>query len=387
MLTAQKHLFQLAENTYFFNAAYMSPLLKSVEEAGIRGLLRKRNPMAISPSDFFAEAIFVKDKFGKLVNCPARQVAIIPSASYGLQVAISNLPITNGGVALIVADEFPSSFYTLKTWCKQNQKQLRIIAPSSETIQKGASWNEQLLSAINSDTAVVMLSHVHWADGTLFDLATIGKKCKEVGAFLLVDGTQSVGALPIDVEAMQIDALVCAAYKWLLGPYASGLMYLSEFYNNGKPLEETWMNRVNATDFKSLTNYSDDYQPFAARYDMGESSNFVAVPMLNAALTQLLEWDVAAIQEYCKHINQPLVRFFEQNGFGIEQNEFRSNHIIGVTPPKHISADDLVMVLKENQVAVSQRGNSIRISFHLFNDSSDVAFFVDVLSQLILHTR
>lgn len=361
----------------------MSPLLKSAEEAGIQGIIRKRNPISISPNDFFMEAPVVKEKFGKLVNCSAKQVALIPSASYGIQIAISNLPTSTGSEAIIIANEFPSSYYTLETWCKTNNKRLNIIAPTAQGVVKGKNWNERILEAITTDTVVVVMSHVHWTDGTLFDLAAIGQRCKATGTLLVVDGTQSVGALPIDVKNMQIDALICAAYKWLLGPYSSGLAYFSEYFNHGKPLEESWMNRANATDFKSLTQYNDSYMPDAGRFSMGESSNFIALPMLNCALTQLLAWEVAAIQSYCRQLSEPLITFLKTNGFGIEDEAYRSAHLIGFTPPRHLSTQLLSQELTNNQVYVSQRGDSIRVSFHLFNEASDVDFFVKTLKKLI----
>ncbi|MEZ4722552.1 MAG: aminotransferase class V-fold PLP-dependent enzyme [Flavobacteriales bacterium] len=95
-----------------------------------------------------------------------------------------------------------------------------------------------------------------------------------------MDGTQSVGAMHMDVMRYNIDALVCAGYKWLLGPYSIGMAYIGETFNDGIPLEETWMNRTNAQDFSHLTDYDPVYQPGAARYSIGESSQFILLPML-----------------------------------------------------------------------------------------------------------
>ncbi|NBC06158.1 MAG: aminotransferase class V-fold PLP-dependent enzyme, partial [Bacteroidetes bacterium] len=87
------------------------------------------------------------------------------------------------------------------------------------------AWNEAILDAIDERTALVSLAHVHWADGTLFDLPAIRQRATEAGALLVIDGTQSVGALPFDIQEIQPDALICAAYKWLMGPYTTGLAY------------------------------------------------------------------------------------------------------------------------------------------------------------------
>ena len=72
------------------------------------------------------------------------------------------------------------------------------------------------------------MSSIHWMNGTKFKLKEIGERCKKFGAMFIVDGTQSVGALKMDINEYNIDALVCASYKWLFGPYSMGLAYFSD---------------------------------------------------------------------------------------------------------------------------------------------------------------
>ncbi len=125
----------------------------------------------------------------------------------------------------------------------------------------GEGWNSRIIEAIDADTALVALPHVHWTDGTQFDLVEIGRRAREVGAALVVDGTQSVGALPFDVQIVQPDALICSAYKWLLGPYSIALGYFGSRFDNGVPLEETWLGRLGSEDFTKLINYQSQYHP------------------------------------------------------------------------------------------------------------------------------
>ena len=133
-----------------------------------------------------------------------------------------------------------------------------------------------------------------------FNLEQIRKRTRDVGALLIIDGTQSVGVLPFDVKKIQPDALVCAGYKWLLGPYSIGLAYYGEYFDDGKPIEESWLNRMDSEDFSALVNYQASYQSGALRYDVGEHSNFVLVPMLIKSIKQLNQWGVANAQEYIK---------------------------------------------------------------------------------------
>jgi selenocysteine lyase/cysteine desulfurase len=378
-IPTQKHLFQLPEDIHYLNGAYMSPLLKSVEEAGIAGMIRKRNPSAIPTKDFFTEAEAVKIKFGKLVNGAPEQVAIIPSASYGLSNAIQNIPINIGNTAIVVSNEFPSGYYAIEKWCKQHNKTLQCVQAPNESAIVGEVWNQQILNSITDDTCAVVISSVHWTNGTIYDLKAIGEKCKQHHALFIVDGTQSVGALHIDVEAYHIDALVCAAYKWLMGPYAIGLAYYSKAFDNGSPIEESWLNRSNAHDFTSLTQYTEDYMSGANRYSAGALGNFILLPMLNAALDQILEWGTDSIQNYCEHLTLPLITYLSENGFGIEDSNYRTKHLFGFTLPSHIEQAQLLKALQTNKIFVSTRGKAIRVSMHLYNTEVDVAVFIEAL--------
>jgi selenocysteine lyase/cysteine desulfurase len=360
----------------------MSPLLKSVEEVGILALIQKRNPTTISPNDFFIKSEEIKGNFGKLIHCHPQQVAIIPSASYGLTTAVNNLPKNNGNTALVVSDEFPSGYYAIEKWCDENHKNLVTLKAPESFKARGEQWNQIILDSINEDTAAVLISTIHWTDGTLFDLQAIGAKCKKHQAVFIVDGTQSVGALPIDVVECQIDALVCAGYKWLMGPYSIGLAYYSEIFNHGTPLEETWMNRSNAQNFSGLTSYVNDYSPGAGRYNVGEFSNFTLLPMLNAAIEQILEWDPAYIQSYCEQLSKPLIAFLREYGYWVEEDAYRAKHLFGILLPEHVDKEVLLKKLQENNIFVSVRGKAIRLSLHLYNTQDDIKALMEVLKGL-----
>lgn len=380
MLSCQRHLFQLPDQEHYLNCAYMSPLLRSVEEAGIAGVLKKRNPVNISEADFFEEAEKVKALFGRLVNAEASQLALIPSVSYGIATVMRNLPVNTGSKALIIGEEFPSDYMGLKQWCSTHDKTMQVVA-APQQLKKGKAWNETILKAIDTDTTVVVMSHVHWTDGTLFDLEAIGARCKEADALLVIDGTQSVGVLPLDVKRFNIAALICAGYKWLMGPYSSGIAYLREEFNGGSPLEESWMNRTNARDFRSLTNYGETYQPGAGRYQVGEASNFILLPMLKAALLQLLEWQPERVQHYCQQLTKPLVTFLTDRGFGLEEEAYRASHLFGFRLAAGIDEDSLFKALQERKILVSVRGSSIRVSPHVYNRKEDVDALMDVLQH------
>lgn len=374
-MQTQRHLFQLPSDVHYFNGAYMSPLLRSVEEAGIQGMIRKRNPAEITAADYFEEAGVVKQLFGRLINGHAIQVAIIPSVSYGLESVVRNLPTNKGHKAIVVADDFPSDYYTIRRWCVTHGKQIQVIQPPQTREGRGKQWNQRILESIDDDTAVVIMSSIHWTDGTVFHLEEIGKRCRAVNAKFIVDGTQSVGARPIDVEACHLDALVCAGYKWLLGPYAIGAAWYHEDFNHGQPIEEAWVNRDNAQDFTSLTQYADGYTPGAGRYNVGEYSNFILLPMFRAALEQLLEWQVEPIEQYCLNMSNALAAHLKQMGFWVEDEGARSAHMFGALLPPGRDITSFFDRLRAHNIFVSRRGEAVRISTHVYIEERDVEAF------------
>jgi selenocysteine lyase/cysteine desulfurase len=279
----------------------------------------------------------------------------------------------------MVHQEFPSVFYAWKRKCDQLGVRLKMVEPPHEEKGRESAWNEALLEAIDKDTAVVTLSNIHWIDGTKFDLEKIGIRARKVGAAFILDGTQSVGANPFDLEKIPADALICATYKWLTGPYSISVAYFGERYDDGIPIEETWLVRKGSDDFSKLANYTNDYHPGAVRYDVGETSNFVLVPMLLAALQQVLEWDPSVITEYTNNLTVDFAEELRANGFGVAEAPWRSGHLFGIRIPKGIDLQGLQIRLQERKIHVSIRGNRMRISSHLYNDSSDICALREAL--------
>lgn len=380
-MQSQKHLFQLPPDIHYLNCAYMSPLLRSVEEKGAAGLASKRDPSRIISQDFFTEVDILRESFGSLVGAAGKQCAVIPSASYGLMAAVNNVPYSPGKHAITISKEFPSGYFSLQRWCQEHGAELRVITPDLTLAKKGRLWNQMLLEAINKDTAMVLISAIHWMDGTIFDLAQIGQRCKEVGARFIVDGSQSVGALPIDVKACQIDALITVTYKWMMGPYSLGLAYYGDAFNEGIPLEESWMNRTNAVDFSKLTDYEDAYRPGAGRYQVGQTSNFIAVPMMIEAIRQIKAWQVSEIQAHGRELLQPLLTYLQNKGVELEEDAYLAKHLTGLRLPQGIDSQRLLAKFKENNIFLSLRGSSIRLSPHVYNDPADIAKVIETIDE------
>lgn len=369
----QSHLFSLDKNSIYLNGAYMSPQLKSVEEIGIKNLKRKSNPFSISVEDFFSEKKVLKKRFAQLIEAPDPEyIAIIPSVSYGIANAVANIPFSKGDEIVVLEEQFPSNYYAWKQLEKEKGVYVKTIKAPPISKDRASRWNADILNTISNKTKCVALPQVHWADGTLFHLEAIKDKISSVEGYLIIDGTQSVGAMPFSVTKIKPDALICGGYKWLLGPYSIGVAYYGERFHNGTPIENNWMNHVGSEDFSNLVNYNHSLKPKATRYDVGESSNFILTPMLSEAIKQLLEWKPDTIQEYCKSISQEAVKTLVENGYFIENASNRGHHLFGIYLPENKNLEMLKEKIKAHTISVSYRGNAIRVSPSVYNSKEEL---------------
>lgn len=382
MMKCQSEKFQLPPGEVYLNNAYMAPLLKTVEAAGKQTMERQRFPQ-FAVDDFFNPADALRQKFATLLGADAPgRVAVLPSASYGISTAAANIHPTANQHILLVGEQFPSNVYPWKAVAERTG--CTLITVSSPGICQAQAWNERILESIGTDTAALAMPHVHWADGSLFDLVRIGARCREVGAALIIDGTQSVGALPLDLKAIQPDAVLCAGYKWLMGPYGLGLGWFGPRFDNGKPLEDNWMHREGSEAFHNLVNYQDAYRPLAGRYNMGESSSFVYSSMLNASLDQLLEWGVANIAAYAGRLTSLVDEALVPLGFKLEDEAYRAPHLFGIHLPDGLAPGDVATALAQENIRVSVRGAAIRVSVNVFNQQSDLLALHNCLKGLVV---
>ncbi|MGH7540732.1 MAG: aminotransferase class V-fold PLP-dependent enzyme [Gemmatimonadota bacterium] len=382
-LAAQRDCFSLPDGVHYFNCAYLSPLSKAVEEAGVRAMRRRRAPIDFPADAFYRDSDRVRERFARLLGSrdPSR-VAILPSVSYGVAIAARNLSAGPGRAIVVLGEQFPSNLYAWRKLAARTGATLRSVARPATGPPSGRAWNARILEAIDRDTAIVALPHVHWTDGTRFDLEAVGARARECGAALVVDGSQSVGALPFDVETVRPDALICAGYKWLLGPYSVALGWLGPRFDEGEPLEETWIARRGSEDFRRLIDYVDEYAPGAVRYDVGERSNFLLLPMMIAALDQLLEWRPARIQAYCRSLLAPLADGLRERGLEVEPEEGRAAHILGVRLPQTAAPAEVATRLERARVYASLRGDALRVSPNVYNLAEDVEALDEALRSL-----
>ncbi len=379
ILPSQRHLFALPQDVAYLNCAYMSPLSERVAQAGRAGIDAKQRPWEITPADFFTIADRGRTAFAKLLGSPATadDVAIVPAASYGMATAAANLPLGAGQRVLVLAEEFPSTILTWRTRAREAGAELVTIPRPADD-----DWTAAVLSAIDSRTVVAALPACHWIDGVRLDLAAIRARLDQVGAALVLDLTQSLGVMPFDLAAADPDFLVAACYKWLLGPYSIGLLYVAPRRQGGTPLEQHWFGRAGSENFSALLGYPESFQPGARRFDMGEPANFALIPPAVAAVEQILEWGVGNISETIGAYNATILTRAEALGATAVAPRLRAPHYLSLRIPAESAT--LAEQLASGRVYVSARGGgTLRITPHVYNEVSDIDRLFAVLEPAL----
>ena len=377
MIPSQRALFAIPDEIAYLNCAYMSPLMPEVVAAGTAGLARKARPWALKPADFFEETEIARTLFARIVQADVEGVAVVPAASYGLATAAANLPLSPGQRVVTLRDQFPSNVHVWRTAARRAGAEVVAVDLGS-----AADPTAAVIAAIDGRCAVAALPNVLWTDGTRLDLVAIGAQCRAVGAALVLDLTQSAGAMVTDFAAIRPDFAVAASYKWLLGPYSIGFQYVAPQWRDGRPLEETWIGRAGSEDFAALVDYGDAYQPGARRFDMGERANFALMPAAIAAMRRILDWGVAEIAATLGARTAAIAEGARAMGLSPTPDDRRGPHYLGVALPD-AAPPDLLARLAAQDIHVSQRGRSLRITPHLYNDESDTKRLLAALGAML----
>jgi len=382
MLASQRALFEMPREICYLNAASYSPLPRRTLEAGRAAVGRKGAPWALEPGFANAQHERARAAAARLIHADPADIALIPSVSYGVATAAKLLTLARGSRVIVLQDDHASP---VLEWPTRADAQGLVI----ETVSRpdDGDWTQAVLATIDRSGAVPVslasISSVHWADGGLIDIETIGAALRRQGANFLIDATQGAGVLPIDVRQLDPDFVIFPTYKWLLGPYGRAFLYVARRHQGGTPLEQTSSGRrdvraENAVYFADLT-----YLPDARRFDMGERDHFISMEMAAIGMEMMADWSQAAVLQRIAMLTDRIADGLRDRGLGVPARGLRAPHILSLDGPSLGFADGipegLVNALASDSVHVAARLGRLRISPHVYNDEADADHFVTAL--------
>lgn len=381
MLPSQKHLFSIPHDVTYLDAAYMSPIPKVSAEAGRRGTLVKATPWDMTAASYYDEVERSRDLAASFIGATIDDIAVIPATSYGIAVAAANVSVAPGSAIIMMENEHTSHRYA---WYEL----ARAKGASVVTVPRrpDEEWGATLAAAIRSSGApvsVVAGTIVHWFEGTSVNIEVVAEATREVGASLVMDGTQWVGAVPFDVSRVRPDFLSFATYKFLLGPYRLAFLYASPKWQiEGRPIEFHSWNRVGGERPDFYLETMPNYLPGARRFDMGERSDFAVLPVAIKSFELLQNWGAEAVYERLVYLNRLIWAEAERHGLEGPIEALRSPHISVVELGDRFRPD-LASRLKEVRAIITVRGTKMRITPHVYNDEQDIARLFELLAGLI----
>jgi selenocysteine lyase/cysteine desulfurase len=381
MLPCKRELFALPRDVAYLDAAYMSPIPIAATEAGVAGTAVKSAPWKMTIASYYDELEEVRALAATMIGARPDDIAITPATSYGIAVAASNVPVASGSAILLMENEHPSHRYVWHDLAKRKNATIAIVKKPSD-----GDWTSAIVAAIRqaqTPIAIVAGTMVHWFEGAAVDLEAVAQASRSVGAHLVVDGTQWVGALPFDVSRVQPDFLSFATYKFLLGPYRLAFLYASPRWQaEGKPIEHHSWNRVGGerSDFWAVDVPA--FLPGARRFDMGERSDFAVLPVAIEALKLLKQCGAGNVFNRLQHLNNVIWQEAEKRELSRRTSSFCAPHISVLDFGERVQPD-LASILKRENVHVTVRGSKVRISPHIYNDEDDIMKLFNALSSAL----
>ena len=376
-LESQRHLFDIPPEIAYFNCAYNAPLLVEAGEVMVEGALSKCRPWQRKPKDFFDDAEQFRKLAARALGGNSECFAVIPSASYGTSMVarIFEDKLGRGDEIIVLEKAFPSEYLPWQRLSQVTGAELVVVEIPSDF-----NWTQAVLDRITPQTKLVAIPNCHWTNGAILDLLIISEATHSVGACLSLELTQSLGALPLDMDRVRPDFVIAAGYKWLLFPYGLSLFYVDPSWHGERPLEETWLSREGAKVFETPLDYAANYQSGARRFEMGQKSIPSLLPGGLVALQQLGDWSVINIADTLEEINDEIAQVLEEVGWTPVPKQYRSPHLLGASSERGVSKDFVEKLAAQN-VFVSYRGGSLRITPHLHINEQDLEQLFKVLNN------
>ena len=291
------------EGATYLNLAGQSPMPKVSIRAVQAALEAKKYPHQKPDSTFFEVPNRIRASIAKLIGGKAEEIALTSGASAGAMAVAYGLAWKPGDEIVTAKGEFPLQYTAWKPMEEREGLKLKTVAPRERFISA-----DDLIAAMTPRTRLVSVSMVRYDDGSLLDAPRVAAACRKQGALLLLDVSQCCGALPMDVNQLGADFLVCAGYKWLLGPFGTGFFWVkSEHLNMVRPGPFYWMAVAGSDNFAALN--FDDPKPAASvkRWDAPEWASYFNFNL--AAMDTSVDFVVRMGPELVAAHNRKLIEF------------------------------------------------------------------------------
>lgn len=373
-LAALRKLFPITENAIYLDHAAVGPISN-----GVRSGIRRQADLHIQEivknrPEFGERYAATRAALARLTGSHPESIAYVQNTSHGLSQIANGQNWKSGDNVIVPAMEFPSNYLPWLRLEGHGVEMRRVHAP------EGRITSAAIAELIDRKTRVVALSAVQYYNGYRADLAAIAEVVREHDALLIVDGTQAVGAVCLDVNLMGIDALVVSTHKWMLGPLGIGFMCLSK-----RALERTevtelgWLSVNDPFAFRREI----DLPPGADRFETG-TENAAGLFGLSERVSEIEEFGASRIQARVLHLTSYLREILCRDGH-VVTSPAADGEMSGILTFNHASIDleTVVDELRSDSVYLSARNGNFRVSPHYYNSENELEEVADRIKQFL----
>jgi len=371
-----KEWFEIEDATYLNTAAHAA--IPRVALGAVQASIEANKfPHHVEDAVFFEAPVRIRKSLSKIIGAKPEEIALTTGASTGVAAVAHLLRWKPGDEVVTAKGEFPLQYATWKPMEERAGVKFKIVAPRDRFITA-----DDLIAAITPRTRVVSVSHVRYDDGSLLDAACVAEACHAQGALLVLDVSQSCGAVPMDVYELGADFLVAAGYKWLLSPYGTGFFWAkNEHLNMSLPGPFYWT--AQGTDSFFELNFVDPKPSTGAkRWDAAEAATYFNFNLaaMNASADFVLRFGPELVLEHNRRLIERLFESLPDDCVPASPLESAQRGPYGCftarTPEKTV---ELYQKLQREKIIVSLREGRIRVSPHLFNSERDIDRLISVV--------
>ena len=320
------------------------------------------------------EVQLAKLEFARLINADGDEIAVFSSVSEATSAVASAIELVGDRRTVVVSEaEFPTVGHV---WLAQERRGARV---AWVPVRDGMIAAEAYDALIDDRTAIVSACHGYYLNGYTQDLAGLAARAHAHGALLSVDAYQTLGAVPVDVRATDIDFLGAGNLKFLMGIPGIAFLYVRrELAGRLHPLMTGWFGREDPFAFqvKRL-----DWAPAAGRFDMGTP------PVINAFVARagmaiINEIGPGEIRRWVEVLGQRLIDGGRERGLTLHGTDDMSRKT-ATTAFVVDDSHDVELLMRRRGIIPSARGPVIRLSPHFYNTIADVDASLDVLASVV----
>ena len=350
----------LARWTYLNSATYGQVPRRAVE-AMARHSAHRDDLASTDFLDWYTDADRMRASIARLIHAEPEDIAFVPNAAAALSIVLAGLEPGPHGNIVTLDDEFPNYLY--------------------QDAARKVPWS-RFYESIDERTRLAAFSEVNYATGFRPPLVEVSRFLKQRGVPLFLDGSQSVGALTVDVRKTPVDVLAVHGYKWLLAPTGAGFMYVSpEFRKNLPPNIVGWRSHRDWRNVDRLHTGTPEFKDAAEKYE-GGGLPFHLLYAMEASVNWMLEIGPHAIEKRVLELAAATRAILRGLGAAIEDTGSQIV-IAGFPALERFDASRTARALREQNVVIAARHGRLRISPHFYNSEEDLQRLESAVKPLL----